>query len=159
MSWFEFSACCGSTLGIFCLVACAFHDECSEDLVARVKDAYFPWVQGFHILLDYFIDQEEDRTGGDLNFCFYYKNNEEMVRRLEYFFHQADRSTSGLPHAQFHRMVNRGLFAIYLSDGKVEKQKAVHGMAQKILRRSGWMTRFFYVNGWLYRRIKQLRTR
>jgi len=49
MSCFEFSACCGSTLGIFCLVACAFHDRFSEDLVARVKDAYFPWVQGFHI--------------------------------------------------------------------------------------------------------------
>ena len=157
MSWFEFAACCGSTLGIFCLVACAFDDRCSEDLATRVKDACFPWVQGFHILLDYFIDQEEDRIGGDLNFCFYYKNNEEMVRRLEYFFHQADRSTSGLPHPRFHRMVNRGLFAIYLSDPKVERQEAVHEMAQRILRRSGWMARFFYVNGWLYRRIKRMR--
>jgi len=158
MSWFEFSACCGSTLGIFCLVACAFDGRCSTDLAARVKDAYFPWVQGFHILLDYFIDQEEDRIGGDLNFCFYYENNEEMLRRLEYFFHQADGSTAGLPHAQFHRMVNRGLFATYLSDRKVKRQKAVHEMARTILRRSGWMTRFFYVNGWLYRRIKQTRS-
>lgn len=159
MSWFEFAACCGSTLGIFCLVACAFDDRCGGALVARVKDAYFPWVQGFHILLDYFIDQEEDLIGGDLNFCFYYKSSEEMVRRLEYFFHQADQSTSGLPHAQFHRMVNRGLFAIYLSDRKVKKQKMVREMAQKILRRSGWTTRFFYMNGWLYRRIKQVRGR
>ena len=157
MSWFEFSACCGSTLGIFCLVACAFGERCGADLAARVKDAYFPWVQGFHILLDYFIDQEEDRIGGDLNFCFYYEDNEEMLRRLEYFFHQADRSTAGLPHARFHRMVNRGLFAIYLSDGKVERQASVREMAQKILHHSGLMTRFFYMNGWLYRRIKQLR--
>ncbi len=156
MSWFEFAACCGSTLGIFCLVACAFDERCGADLAARVKDAYFPWVQGFHILLDYFIDQEEDRIGGDLNFCFYYEDNEEMLRRLEYFFHQADRSTAGLPHARFHRMVNRGLFAIYLSDRKVERQASVREMAQKILHRSGLMTRFFYMNGWLYRRIKQL---
>lgn len=158
MRWFEFAACCGSTLGIFCLVACTFDARCSADLAARVKDAYFPWVQGFHILLDYFIDQEEDRIGGDLNFCFYYEDNEEMLQRLEHFFHRADGSTAGLPHASFHRMVNRGLFATYLSDPKVQRQKAVHEMARTILRRSGWMTRFFYVNGWLYRRIEGIRS-
>jgi tetraprenyl-beta-curcumene synthase len=156
ISWFEFSASCGSTLGIFCLVACAFHERCSPDLAARVKEAFFPWVQGFHILLDYFIDQEEDRIGGDLNFCSYYEGDTEMLRRLEYFFHQADRSASQLPHARFHRMVNHGLFAIYLSDEKVEQQETVHEIAQKILHRSGWMTRFFYANGWLYRRIKRI---
>ncbi len=156
ISWFEFSASCGSTLGIFCLVACAFHERCSPDLTARVKEAFVPWVQGFHILLDYFIDQEEDCIGGDLNFCFYYEGDAEMLRRLEHFFHQADRSVSQLPHARFHRMVNRGLLATYLSDRKVEKQEAVHEMAKKMLRRSGWMTRFFYANGWLYRRIKRM---
>lgn len=157
MSWFEFAACCGSTLGIFCLVACAFDGHISAELAARIRDAFFPWVQGFHILLDYFIDQEEDRIGGDLNFCFYYEDNGEMLRRLEHFFHRADGSTAGLPHAPFHRMVNRGLLATYLSDPKVQRQKGVHETARTILRRSGWMTRFFYVNGWLYRRIKGTR--
>ena len=154
MSWFEFAASCGSTLGIFCLVSSAFHDRCSPDLAERIKEAYFPWVQGLHILLDYFIDQEEDRIGGDLNFCAYYPNNEEMLRRLQYFFRQADKSTSGLPEARFHRMVNRGLFAIYLSDRKVGQQKAVQAIARRLLSRTGWVTRFFYANGWLYRRLK-----
>jgi len=155
MSWYEFSACCGSTLGIFCLVACAFHKQCSDDLVSRIKEAYFPWVQGFHILLDYFIDQEEDRIGGDLNFCSYYKDEEEMLRRLTYFFNQADISISGLPNPKFHRMVNRGLFAIYLSDKKVNRQETVHRIAKKMIRLGGWTTYFFYLNGWLYRRIAQ----
>ncbi|MBN2538767.1 MAG: tetraprenyl-beta-curcumene synthase family protein [Deltaproteobacteria bacterium] len=155
MSWYEFSACCGSTLGIFCLVACAFDDTCSEDLVSRVKGAYFPWVQGFHILLDYFIDQEEDRVGRDLNFCSFYKDEEEMLRRLTHFFNQADRNISGLPSPEFHRMVNRGLFAIYLSDKKVSSQETVQRIAKKIIRLGGWATYFFYVNGWIYRRIKQ----
>ena len=155
MSWYEFSACCGSTLGIFCLVACAFNEQCSDDLVSRVKGAYFPWVQGFHILLDYFIDQEEDRLERDLNFCSYYKDDEEMLRRLTYFFNQADRNISGLPNQEFHRMVNRGLFAIYLSDKKVGRQKTVRKMAKKLIRLGGWGTYFFYLNGWIYRRIKQ----
>ena len=156
MSWFEFAACCGSTLGIFCLVASAFDTGCSDELAERIKEAYFPWVQGLHILLDYFIDQEEDRRGGDLNFCFYYKSNDQTVERLKHFFEQADRSVSALPHSQFHRMINRGLLAIYLSDRKVKQQEAVHAMARRILHRSGWMTRFFYMNGWLYRQIRHM---
>ena len=154
MSWYEFSACCGSTLGIFCLVACAFYDRCSNELASRVKDAYFPWVQGLHILLDYLIDQEEDRLGKDLNFCSYYRNDEEMLRRLTHFFNQADKSISGLPHSKFHQMVNRGLFAIYLSDKKVGRQESVRRMAKKIVRLGGWVTSFFYLNGWIYRRIR-----
>lgn len=157
MSWFEFAACCGSTLGIFCLVACAFDGHISAEMAARIRRGFFPWVQGLHILLDYFIDQEEDRIGGDLNFCSYYENHGEMLRRLEHFFHRADGSTAGLPHASFHRMVNRGLFATYLSDPKVQRQQEVYQTARTILRRSGWITRFFYLNGWLYRMIKGVR--
>ena len=153
MSWYEFSACSGSTLGIFCLVAYAFRHDYSDDLALRVKDAYFPWVQGLHILLDYFIDQEEDRTVGDLNFCFYYENDVEMLRRLEHFLRQADKSVSALPHSKFHQMVSHGLLSIYLADKKVGKQKKVHKMAKKIVRLGGWPTLFFYLNGWLYRRI------
>lgn len=155
MSWYEFSACCGSTLGIFCLVACAFHDQCSDDLVLHIKNAYFPWVQGLHILLDYFIDQEEDRIGGDLNFCFYYKSNEEMSKRLAHFFNQADRSVSRLPHSKFHQMINRGLFGVYLSDEKVRRQETVHRIARKIIRLGGWQASLFYLNGWIYRRVKR----
>ena len=155
MSWYEFSACSGSTLGIFCLVAYAFHDECSDDLVLQVRDAYFPWVQGLHILLDYFIDQEEDRVGGDLNFCFYYKSDEEMSKRLTHFSDQADRSISLLPHSKFHQMINHGLLGIYLADKKVGKQKHMRKMAKKIIRFGGWPTFFFFINGWVYRRIRK----
>ena len=69
MAWYEFAACSGSTLGIFCLVAHAWQRDCTALLVRNIRDAYFPWVQGLHILLDYLLDQEEDRHGGDLNFC------------------------------------------------------------------------------------------
>jgi len=48
-------------------VAYAFDQNLSDELT-QVKNSYFPWVQGLHILLDYLIDQEEDRINGDLNF-------------------------------------------------------------------------------------------
>ncbi len=90
MTWYEFSACAGSTLGIFCLVSYAVRPRFRNDLAKDVRDAYFPYVQGLHIMLDYFIDQEEDRIGNDLNFCFYYESEKKMIERLCYFLEQAN---------------------------------------------------------------------
>ena len=90
MEWYEFSACSGSTLGIFCLVSYAMSSQFEREDVENIRNGYFPYIQGLHILLDYFIDQEEDKVGGDLNFCFYYENNQQLFHRLKYFMEQAD---------------------------------------------------------------------
>src|SRR5664280_621595 len=97
MSWYEFAASSGSTLGIFCNVAYLFNPPTSAELISKIKEAYFPWVQGLHILLDYFIDQEEDLKGHDLNFCSYYPNDNILAQRLSHFYQQAQLSVSGLP--------------------------------------------------------------
>lgn len=154
MTWFEFAACTGSTLGIFCLLAHAFQKDCSSGLVKDIKNAYFPWVQGLHILLDYLIDQEEDRTGGDLNFCSYYLNDNMLKNRLVHFFQQAEISISHLPNAKFHQMINRGLLGMYLADRKVDKQKEVRKIAKKMIRSGGFVTFFFFTHCWVYRRLK-----
>ncbi|HET7521979.1 MAG TPA: tetraprenyl-beta-curcumene synthase family protein [Bacillales bacterium] len=154
MSWYEFSACAGSTLGIFCLVSYASTGSFTNQKTKAVKDGYFPWVQGLHILLDYFIDQEEDRMGGDLNFCFYYDSREKMMRRLSHFIEQADASIARLPDSKFHRMINRGLLGIYLADDKVRRQKHVRMLSRKIIRHGGGSSVFFFINGWMYRRLR-----
>lgn len=154
MSWYEFSACSGSTLGIFCLVAYATNETFTRDDAKKVKESYFPWVQGLHIMLDYFIDQEEDRQGGDLNFCFYYDDEDHLIGRLECFAREADKSISKMPNQSFHSFINKGLLAIYLADEKVRKQKKVREFAKQLIRIGGGSTLFFYVNGWIYRRLK-----
>jgi len=154
MSWFEFAACTGSTLGIFCIVAHAFHKNCSGELVQHIKEAYFPWVQGLHILLDYLIDQDEDRRGGDLNFCSYYSHINDIIARLMHFYTQADLSISRLPNARFHRMINHGLLGMYLADRKVDQQRDVKKVAKKMIRLGGFVTLFFFLHCWVYRRIK-----
>lgn len=155
MNWYEFSACAGSTLGIFCLVAYGTNPIFSKENASFVKESYFPWVQGLHIMLDYFIDQEEDRKGGDLNFCFYYENEEHLFNRLEHFAVEADKSIQALPHRQFHHFINKGLMAIYLADEKVRKQKQVKAIAKRLIRISGGSTLFFFFNCWFYRRLKK----
>lgn len=155
MTWYEFSACAGSTLGIFCLVAYATNINFTSKAAIKVKESYFPWVQGLHIMLDYFIDQAEDRIGGDLNFCFYYDNDKHLLQRLEHFAIEADKSIQQLPDQPFHYFINKGLIAMYLADEKVRKQKNVEKIARRLLRIGGGSTWFFFLNSWIYRRIKR----
>lgn len=153
MAWYEFAACSGSTVGIFCLVAHACHEDCTALLVSNIKNAYFPWVQGLHILLDYLIDQDEDRRGGDLNFCSFYHDYREMIARLSHFYQQANLSISALPYARFHCLINQGMLGIYCADKKVYRQKEVRMAAKTLVSLGGGVGLFFYLICWLYRRM------
>ncbi|MGE8206259.1 tetraprenyl-beta-curcumene synthase family protein [Heyndrickxia sp. NPDC080065] len=156
MEWYEFSACSGSTLGIFCLVSYCLREDFKAEHSQIIREGYFPYIQGLHILLDYFIDQDEDRNGGDLNFCFYYDNNDQLLERFMYFLTEADKHTEKLPDQKFHKLINRGLLAVYLSDDKVHKQKDVQRISKKMIKYGGKISHFFYWNGRAYRKIQSL---
>ncbi|MEW6230000.1 MAG: tetraprenyl-beta-curcumene synthase family protein [Bacillota bacterium] len=134
--WWEFAAACGSTLGIFALLGLAARQDFTADLAMRVSSAYFPWICGLHVLLDYLIDQSEDTREGDLNFVSFYRDPGESARRLDYFLEKALRGASDLPRAEFHQGVVKGLLALYLSDPKVEGG-ALGAIAAPLLERAG----------------------
>jgi tetraprenyl-beta-curcumene synthase len=159
MEWYEFSACSGSTLGIFCLISYVLRDDFEVSYAENIRNGYFPYIQGLHILLDYLIDQEEDREGGDLNFCFYYENEEKLFERLKHFVIEADKHTNQLPHKRFHQLINRGLLGVYLSDEKVRKQKNVKKLAKNMIKTGGLISYFFYLNGRIYRTLTGARHR
>ena len=122
LAWWEIAAATGSTLGIFALFAAAAGGPLNEVAALKLRRAYFPWVTGLHILLDYWIDREEDRRGGDMNFTFWYPDATAAAARLALFGRRAAAAVSPLPLAGFHRTVVRGLPALYLSDPKVTAQ-------------------------------------
>lgn len=153
LRWYEFSAATGSTLGVFMLFKVACERNATPDRVEQVQRAYFPWVCGLHILLDYLIDQEEDKKGGDLNFCFYYADSSDTIERLQYFREQARAHLEAFPDYAFHMMIVEGLLGLYLSDKKVREQPTVSTVSYGILKRSRWSTVLFYVNSRLYRSV------
>lgn len=155
MAWFEFSACSGSTLGIFCLVSYALRDDFQEEHAQRIHSGYFPYIQGLHILLDYFIDQQEDLEGGDLNFCSYYEDSQELYERMAYFVSQAEHYLNQLPHNRFHKLIHRGLLGLYLSDSKVNTVADMKKLAKKMVKLGGIQSQFFYLNARFYRLIKK----
>ncbi|MEK4028397.1 tetraprenyl-beta-curcumene synthase family protein [Pseudobacillus sp. FSL P4-0506] len=156
MEWYEFSACTGSTLAIFCLVSYGLNEPLSHAQAQQIKNSYFPYIQGLHILLDYLIDQKEDREGGDLNFCFYYQDEKQLFERLVYFMEKADEQIEGIKDSRFHKLINRGLLGVYLSDSKVYEQTGIYKLSKKVIRRGGAVSRFFYFNGRMYRYVQQV---
>lgn len=116
-SW-EFSAATGSTLGMFVLFAAAHNPNLTEEEASLIDSAYFPWISALHILLDYYIDSDEDKKAEDLNFTHYYNGLEQCGQRLSYFIEHSINSCLMLRHPSFHLTVIRGILAMYLTDPK-----------------------------------------
>lgn len=136
ISEWEFAAAAGSTLGIFILCAMASMPEVVRYEVDKVAHAYFPWVCGLHILLDYFIDQAEDAEHGDLNFVSFYNGIDVCSERMLLFLKRSFEAVETLPYPQFHKLVIRGLLAMYLSDPKVRGPDMTY-VSRSLLNSSG----------------------
>ena len=155
LDWWEFAAATGSTLGIFALSAAAADPGLTPEVVEQLSTAYFPWISGLHILLDYFIDQAEDEAGGDLNFVSCYAGAGQCRERLLLFLERALECAAALPDSWFHTTVVRGLPAFYLSDPKV-RAKGLDETAGALLAAGGRETRTMYQACLLLRRLGKL---
>lgn len=146
LRWNEFAAATGSTLGMFQLFAAAADESVDDERARHTHDAYFPYVCGLHIMLDYLIDREEDRLGGDLNFCEYYSDEGETAGRIGWMAEQARTAVGAIEETRFHAMIVEGLLALYLSDPKVRRQPEVAGVTKQLMKRSPWTRLFFWAN-------------
>lgn len=138
LCWWEFAAAAGSTLAIFALVADASRDS-SLEASKRLVNVYFPWVCGLHILLDYLIDQAEDKREGDLNFVSFYADEVQKENRLTWMLQEAIQGVRAMSDPAFHTTVVEGLLGLYLSDPKVRAQ-GLRGLARRMVRHAGWRT-------------------
>nr|WP_281279557.1 tetraprenyl-beta-curcumene synthase family protein [Aquibacillus sediminis] len=154
LHWYEFSASSGSTLGIFCLVSYAMGGKMTEQLAEDICKSYFPYMQGLHILLDYYIDQQEDLNEGDLNFCNYYVNNDQLIERFIYFIDQTKKQIQRLPNKHFHEMIYNGLVGLYLADPKVRRLDSGGKVTKVLLQASGRRSSFFHLNAKAYNKLK-----
>ncbi|WYP25902.1 tetraprenyl-beta-curcumene synthase family protein [Alkalihalobacillus sp. FSL W8-0930] len=152
MRWYEFACGTASTLGLYCLAAYAAKDVRTKEESKQIKEAYFPWLQGLHIMLDYFIDQEEDRAEDEMNFTSYYESRDDLVNRVQLLDQEATSRLKKLPDASFHLLIKRGLYAIYLADSKVKANPRMQKDAKVLLKLGGMPAKFFYYNKWMFKR-------
>ncbi|HHV99736.1 MAG TPA: tetraprenyl-beta-curcumene synthase family protein [Clostridiaceae bacterium] len=155
IDWWEFAAATGSTLGVFVMLASAFDESLTPENVAALDHAYFPWICGLHILLDYYIDSQEDIQMGDLNFTNYYKNLKQCEERLAFFSENALNACSKLQYKEFHLTVVKGLLAMYLSDPKAYSNMN-RLVSKSLIKRGGKETTLYYHMCRMLRAVKTL---
>ncbi|MDU2064247.1 MAG: tetraprenyl-beta-curcumene synthase family protein [Sporomusaceae bacterium] len=168
---YEFAAAAGSTLAIFYLCALASQPALPREKITAAKTLYFPTICALHILLDYYIDREEDRLHNDLNFFSAYDSLLQGEKRLHFFVTEAYRQTESLQTMMaitpsslsvplsrkeilFTKTVISGLLALYLSDEKIST-KQEKALRSKLLSASS-EAKFFYYLCLILRRCHKL---
>lgn len=120
LSWWEFGAACGSQFQVYGPLYAAF---CSEfDRVQDTYDAYFPAFSALHVLLDSFIDQQEDADHGELNWLDCYPSFDAFCERMRVLTGRARERFSALSMPRAHTFALRIMGLFYLTHPKVYEQ-------------------------------------
>ena len=123
LAWWEFAAACGSSLPVFALIELAARDVLATHEIDATVGAYFPGISAIHILLDYFIDQAEDREHGELNFVACYADSAEAVIALGRLVRATLARVRTLADATSHSYVVQAMCVFYLTHPKVFEQR------------------------------------
>jgi tetraprenyl-beta-curcumene synthase len=127
LSWWEFGAAAGSQFHVYGALYAAF---CSDfDAILPTYSAYFPAFCAIHVLLDAFIDQQEDRDHGELSWIECYPNFEVFRERMHALARHARSSFARLPMPRAHTFALRVMSLFYLTHPKVYEQRLGHEAA------------------------------
>ena len=121
--WWEFAAACGSSLPVFALVYLALQPRIDARKIDATVAAYFPNLSAVHILLDYFIDQAEDREHRELNFVACYPSSAGALERVGRLLRATSERLRALAHGEWHEFALRAMCLFYLTHPKVYEQR------------------------------------
>jgi tetraprenyl-beta-curcumene synthase len=134
LDWHEFACAAGSQFQVYGPLYAAFAGL--PDEIGATYDAYFPYLSALHVLLDSFIDQDEDRAHGELNFATVYGSPAALRARARWIANVARERFGTLRDPYYHRFVLEVMTLFYLSHAKVSAQR-LDREARAILRANG----------------------
>lgn len=114
LHWWELAAASASSLGILALLAVST-TRLTEVDVARIEDAYFPWISVLNIMLDSLVDWSEDRDTDQVSHISHYRSTAEAADRLSEIATQALSLARELPQGELHETIVRGMAGYYLA--------------------------------------------
>lgn len=121
LTWWEAGAAAGSQFQVYGPLYAAF---CSNfDQLAPTYEAYFPAFAALHVLLDSFIDQQEDRDHGELNWIACYDSFDAFAGRARELAARARAAFSRLSMPRAHTFALRIMALFYLTHPKVYEQQ------------------------------------
>ncbi|HEY8312849.1 MAG TPA: DUF2600 family protein [Candidatus Baltobacteraceae bacterium] len=117
LSWWEFASAAGSQFQVYAPLYAAFCSDFAQ--IEPAFDAYFPPFSALHVLLDYFIDQAEDRAHDELNFVACYRDAHAFRARLRTLAQRARAGFKRLRKPRAHAFTLRVMCLFYLTHPKV----------------------------------------
>jgi tetraprenyl-beta-curcumene synthase len=134
ITWFEYAAAAGSQFHVYAPLFSLLAGNAAEARAAY--DAYFPHAAALHVLLDAFIDRDEDRAHGELNWVDCYGAVTEFDARVAQLAKQSGEDVSVLAAPSAHRFSLRLMLLFYLTHPKVWQQR-LQSHARRLLRLAG----------------------
>lgn len=121
LTWWEFAAAAGSQFQVYGPLYAAF---CSRfDEIKASYEAYFPAFSALHVLLDSFIDQQEDHEHDELNWIDCYPGGfEQFSQRAGELGRRAREGFARLSMPRAHTFALRIMALFYLTHPKVREQ-------------------------------------
>jgi tetraprenyl-beta-curcumene synthase len=135
LRWWEGAAACGSTMATFALAHAASLQGLSTRAAREIRDAYFPYFTALHILLDYFVDQDEDRAHGELNFVACYPSAQTAYSGIARIAARANQDVTALPDSQPHIFALRAMCGYYCTRPTLSRDART--AALEIMREAG----------------------
>lgn len=120
LRWWEYAAACGSQFHVYAPLYAAFCSDLPQ--AERAYHAYFPAFSALHVLLDAFIDRDEDRRHGELNWVQLYRDPIEFIARARHLTALARKGLPQLPEPSYHRFALRIMTLFYATHPKVFAQ-------------------------------------
>jgi tetraprenyl-beta-curcumene synthase len=113
--WWETAAGAASSLLVLALIAAAAEPSLSDEEIAAIEQAYFPWIGALHLLLDSLIDQRDDVQAGRYSLVDHYASPRELAGRLQAISAEAMRASEALPNGRQHGLILAAMASFYLA--------------------------------------------
>jgi tetraprenyl-beta-curcumene synthase len=157
-SWFELTGAASAALTIFALLVLAGEPACTDDEIARTRNAYFPWTSTLATMLDSYVDQAEDVANGDHIYISHYPTPELATQRICLLVRRGLRDARSLKDGEKHILIVASMVAMYLSKDSA-LTPAMREATTRILDAGGSLTRVLHPILRLWRTAYGLRSR
>jgi tetraprenyl-beta-curcumene synthase len=138
-TWQELAGSATSMIAVIALLALAADETCSRDDLAAVAAVYAPWVGALSLILDSYIDQDDDAVTGAWSFVTYFDSDDAVRRRGHELIERAMTGVGTLPHADRHKVVLSAMLAMFLTSDSARRDPLASDVPE-LLRAGGPLT-------------------
>lgn len=123
LKWWEIAAATGSQLTFLALMTAAASARLTDERVASLESAYFPWIGALSTLLDSLVDQPRDNTEGQFNLINYYDSPQQAAQRLGMIAQEAVAHIRDLPDARDHALLLAAMAAFFHTQARSKQAR------------------------------------